>query len=83
MAYAVGVFGVLGFFVVYFGAPLLILAGPGTVSSPRHVVSLPYTVQVTLRALKARGRLSGPAPDAFSAVKRWYCRRLQTPRLVR
>jgi multidrug resistance efflux pump len=37
---------VLAFFVVYFGRPLVYLGGPGTVSSPRHVVSLPYIVQV-------------------------------------
>jgi hypothetical protein len=45
-AYATIVFGVLGFFVIYFGAPFVYLGGPGTVSSPRYVVSLPYTVQV-------------------------------------
>jgi HlyD family secretion protein len=47
IAYATIVFGVLAFFVIYFGAPLVYLGGPGTVSSPRYVVSLPYTVQVT------------------------------------
>ena len=47
MAYAAGVFGVLGFFIIYFGAPFVFLRGPGTVTSPRHVISLPYTVQVT------------------------------------
>ncbi len=47
IAYATVVFGVLGFFVIYFGAPFVYLGGPGTVSAPRHVVSLPYTVQVT------------------------------------
>jgi multidrug resistance efflux pump len=41
------VFGVLAFFVIYFGAPFVYLGGPGTVSSPRYVVSLPYTVQVS------------------------------------
>jgi HlyD family secretion protein len=46
-AYATIVFGVLGFFVIYFGAPFVYLGGPGTVSSPRYVVSLPYTVQVS------------------------------------
>jgi multidrug resistance efflux pump len=46
-AYAVIVFGVLGFFIVYFGAPFVFLSGPGTVTSRRYVVSLPYTVQVT------------------------------------
>jgi len=47
IAYATAVFGVLGFFVVYFGRPLVYLGGPGTVSSPRYVVSLPYIVQVS------------------------------------
>src|SRR6516162_596222 len=37
------VFGVLGFFIIYFGAPFVFLSGPGTVTAPRHVVSLPYT----------------------------------------
>jgi HlyD family secretion protein len=46
-AYAIIVFGVLGFFVIYFGAPFVYLSGPGTVSSSRHVVSLPYTLEVT------------------------------------
>jgi multidrug resistance efflux pump len=46
IAYAVIVFGVLGFFIVYFGAPFVFLSGPGTVTSRRYVVSLPYTVQV-------------------------------------
>jgi multidrug resistance efflux pump len=45
-AYATIVFGVIGFFVVYFGAPFVYLGGPGTVTSKRFVVSLPYTVQV-------------------------------------
>jgi HlyD family secretion protein len=45
-AYTIIVFGVLGFFVVYFGAPFVFLSGPGTVTSRRYVVSLPYTVQV-------------------------------------
>jgi len=45
--YALSVFGVLAFFIVYFGAPLVVLSGPGTVSSTRHVVSLPYLVQVS------------------------------------
>jgi multidrug resistance efflux pump len=47
IAYATIVFGIIAFFVVYFGAPLVFLSGPGTVTAPRHVVSLPYTVQVT------------------------------------
>lgn len=47
IAYALAVLGVIGFFVAYFGAPLVFLSGPGTVSSPRYVVSLPYTVQIS------------------------------------
>jgi multidrug resistance efflux pump len=46
IVYATSVFGVLAFFVIYFGAPLVYLSGPGTVSAPAHVVSLPYLVQV-------------------------------------
>ena len=38
------------FFVVYFGTPLVFLSGPGTVTAPRYVVSLPHIVQV--RAMK-------------------------------
>src|SRR5438093_1356061 len=51
-AYAIIVFGVLGFFVIYFGAPFVYLSGPGTIAAPRHVVSLPYTVQVTQMELE-------------------------------
>src|SRR5215475_7113246 len=47
IAYATIVFGILLFFIGYFGAPLVYLRGPGIVSSPRYVGSLPYTVQVT------------------------------------
>jgi hypothetical protein len=47
IAYATIVLGLVGFFVVYFGAPFVYLSGPGTVVSPRYVVSLPYTVQVS------------------------------------
>jgi multidrug resistance efflux pump len=47
IAYATIVFGVLAFFVIYFGRPLVYLSGPGVVSAPRHVVSLPYVVQVS------------------------------------
>lgn len=45
--YAMIVFGVVAFFAVYFGAPFVYLGGPGTVMSPRQLVSLPYTVQIT------------------------------------
>lgn len=47
IAYATIVFGVLAFFVVYFGAPFVFLSGPGTVSSQRFVVSLPYIVMIS------------------------------------
>jgi HlyD family secretion protein len=46
IAYATIVFGVLAFFIIYFGAPFVYLRGPGVVTSPRYVVSLPFTVQV-------------------------------------
>ncbi|HZN31639.1 MAG TPA: HlyD family efflux transporter periplasmic adaptor subunit [Xanthobacteraceae bacterium] len=46
IAYATVVFGILAFVVAYFAAPLVYLRGPGTVSAPRHVVSLPMIVQV-------------------------------------
>ena len=45
-AYGATVFGILAFFVVYFGAPFVFLSGPGTVTAPRYVVSLPHIVQV-------------------------------------
>jgi biotin carboxyl carrier protein len=77
MAYAASVFGVLGFFVVYFGAPLLMLSGPGVISSPRYVVSLPYIVQVTdmnvapgavVKAGDAIGRVHSPEQDTIVAT---------------
>jgi biotin carboxyl carrier protein len=46
-AYGITVFGVLAFFVVYFGAPLVFLSGPGVVTAPRYAASLPHIVQVT------------------------------------
>jgi len=77
MAYSTGVFGVLGFFVVYFGAPFVFLSGPGTVSSPRYVVSLPYTVQVSrmnvtpgasLKAGDEIGQVRSPEQDTIVAT---------------
>jgi len=47
IAYATIVFGVLAFFVIYFGRPLVYLGGPGVVSAPRYVVSSPYVVQIS------------------------------------
>jgi HlyD family secretion protein len=46
IVYAVIVFGVLAFLVIYFGRQFVYLSGPGIVSSPIFVVSVPYTAQV-------------------------------------
>lgn len=76
-AYATIVFGVLAFFVVYFGRPILYLGGPGTVSSPRYVVSLPYIVQVnritvlrgaTVKAGEEIGQVRSPQQDDIVAT---------------
>lgn len=56
--YATSIFGLLGFFVVYFGAPLVVLSGPGVVSAPRHVVSLPYLVQVRRMLIVAGAKVT-------------------------
>jgi multidrug resistance efflux pump len=53
IAYAISVLAVLAFFVIYFGSPFVFLSGPGVVTAPRHIVSLPYTVQVTHMNAKA------------------------------
>jgi hypothetical protein len=77
IAYATIVFGVLAFFVIYFGAPFVYLGGPGTVSSPRYVVSLPYTVQVshmslvpgaTVKAGDEIGQVISPEQDSIVAT---------------
>jgi biotin carboxyl carrier protein len=74
IAYATIVFGVLAFFIAYFGAPLVYLGGPGVVSSPRYVVSLPYTVQVsqmnlvpgaTIKAGEEIGQVLSPEQDSI------------------
>jgi HlyD family secretion protein len=81
-AYATVVFGVLAFFIIYFGAPFVYLGGPGTVSSPRYVVSLPYTVQVThmnlepgatVKAGEDIAEVVSPEQDSIVApiCKRW------------
>lgn len=51
-AYGAIVFGVLAFFVIYFGRPLVYLGGPGTVTAPRYMVSLPHIVQVQAMKVK-------------------------------
>jgi HlyD family secretion protein len=77
IAYATIVFGILGFFVIYFGAPLVFLSGPGTVSSLRHVISLPYVVQVsqinvvpgnTVKAGEEIARVRSPEQDNIVAT---------------
>src|SRR5262245_5924936 len=55
IAYETIVFGLVAFFVIYFGAPLVFLSGPGIVTSPRFVVSLPFTVQVNQMKLVPGG----------------------------
>jgi HlyD family secretion protein len=76
-AYAVIVFGVLGFFIIYFAAPFVFLGGPGTVTSRRYVVSLPYTVQVshmtlvpgaTVKAGEEIGEVLSPEQDSIVAT---------------
>lgn len=76
-AYAVVVFGVLAFFVIYFGARFVYLGGPGTVSAPRYVVSLPYTVQVnqmklvpgaTVKAGEEIAEVLSPEQDSIVAT---------------
>lgn len=77
IAYATVVFGVLAFFVIYFGAPFVYLGGPGTVSSLRYVVSLPYTVQVsqmnltpgaTVKAGEEIAQVLSPEQDSIVAT---------------
>lgn len=77
IAYATAVFGVIGFFVIYFGAPFVFLRGPGTVTSARYVVSLPYTVQVsqmslvpgaTVKAGEDIGAVFSPEQDSIVAT---------------
>ena len=76
-AYGTTVFGVLAFFVVYFGAPFVFLSGPGTVTAPRYVVSLPNIVQVqtmnvvpgaTVKAGQEIGTVTSPQIDGIFAT---------------
>ena len=77
IAYSTVVFGLLAFFVIYFGRPLVYLGGPGVVSSPRFVVSLPYVVQVShmnvtpgtvMQAGEEIGRVRSPQQDSIVAT---------------
>jgi multidrug resistance efflux pump len=71
------VFGVVGFFIIYFGSPFVFLRGPGTVTSIRYVVSLPFTVQVsqikvvpgaTVKAGEEIGTVFSPEQDSIVAT---------------
>jgi HlyD family secretion protein len=77
MAYAIIVFGVIAFFVVYFGAPFVFLSGPGTVTARRYEVSPPYTVQVvsmnvtagaTVKAGEEIAQVLSPEQDSIVAT---------------
>jgi hypothetical protein len=76
-AYGVIVFGVLAFFVIYFGRPFVFLSGPGTVTAPRYMVSLPHIVQVqtmkvvpgaTVKAGQEIGTVTSPQVDGVLAT---------------
>src|SRR6476661_7151091 len=58
IAYATIVFGMLAFFVIYFGAPFIFLGGPGTVSSPRQVVS-PEQDSIVATYMRALADIAG------------------------
>jgi multidrug resistance efflux pump len=64
IAYATIVFGLVAFFVMYFGSPLVFLSGPGIVAAPRYVVSLPYTVQVSQTKLLPGATVKAGEPIA-------------------
>jgi hypothetical protein len=75
--YGIIVFGVLVFFIVYFGSPLVFLGGPGVVTAPRYVVSLPHVVQVKtmnvrpgsiVKSGEEIGTVSSPQVDSVLAT---------------
>src|SRR4051794_30231673 len=77
IVYAVIVFGIIGSLALYSGAPLFYLGGPGTAPAPRHVVSLPYTVQVsrinvapgaTVKAGEVSAEVLSPEQDSIVAT---------------
>ena len=82
VVYSIIVFGVLGFVVAYFGAAFVFLSGPGTVTSRRYVVSLPYTVQVTQMTLvpgatvKAGGEIAQVISPEQDSIVGTYMRAL-------
>ncbi len=65
LIYAVGVIGVLSFFLLRFSMPLVFLGGPGIVSAPREIVSLPYIVQVQRMDVTPGARVEAGAPIAL------------------
>jgi len=52
LIYGALVFGILGFFVIRFGAPLVLLNGPGVVTAQLSAISAPYLVQVKQMAVQ-------------------------------
>jgi multidrug resistance efflux pump len=75
--YGATVFGILAFFIIYFGAPLVFLSGPGTVTAPHYAVSLPHIVQVktmnvvagdTVEVGQAIGTVNSPQVDSVLAT---------------
>jgi multidrug resistance efflux pump len=76
-AYGATVFGILAFFIIYFGAPLVLLSGPGTVTAPHYAVSLPYIVQIktmnvvagdTVEVGQEIGTVNSPQVDSVLAT---------------
>ncbi|MEE1612934.1 HlyD family secretion protein [Microvirga sp. CF3016] len=63
--YALGVTGVVAFFVFRFSTPLVFLSGPGIVSAPREIVSLPYIVQVQRMDARPGARIEAGMPIAL------------------
>ncbi|MDX0955771.1 HlyD family efflux transporter periplasmic adaptor subunit [Sinorhizobium medicae] len=67
IVYGTFIFGLLSAVILYFGAPLVFLGGPGTVSAPRHGVSLPYVVQVVQTRVRPGGKVE--AGDEIAQVR--------------
>ncbi|WP_024312015.1 HlyD family efflux transporter periplasmic adaptor subunit [Sinorhizobium medicae] len=67
IVYGTFIFGLLSAVILYFGAPLVFLGGPGTVSAPRHEVSLPYVVQVVQTRVRPGGKVE--AGDEIAQVR--------------
>jgi len=65
--YGTCIFGLLAVVIIYFGAPLVFLSGPGVVSAARQEVSLPYIVQVTHTSVAPGDKIS--AGDEIAQVR--------------